>query len=283
MIGSSWSQSETTLDVFPIDVNTRWVYGFNEHQWGWGPVTSTTDTGLIEYIVIDSVHDHDSIRWTVSCLKVFDHIDHLYPQYGYNQRHSYQGEILEILDGDHRVYSNVFEVVPLGRVDWFTFNRYQVVDSMGVGNYVVSYVDTADNWSLQCNGFFQQDSGIIQSNALWSTPMDTVSYRYYRKGDNVLVGVMAPRTIPSRSILYQNYPNPFNPSTMIRYEIPKTEWDTLKIFDILGNQVSTLVSESLLPGSYEVEFQGDGLSGGVYIYQLQVGREIHSNKLLLLK
>jgi Secretion system C-terminal sorting domain len=75
--------------------------------------------------------------------------------------------------------------------------------------------------------------------------------------------------------LYQNYPNPFNPSTIIRYEIPGQARNdnalvTLKVYDVLGNEVTTLVNEEKPAGSYEVDFDGNGLSSGIYFYRLSV-------------
>ncbi len=75
------------------------------------------------------------------------------------------------------------------------------------------------------------------------------------------------------SILSQNYPNPFNPSTVIRYQLPVTSQISIKVYDILGNEVATLVDEFKPAGSYEVEFNtsssaGD-LASGVYVYRLQ--------------
>ncbi|MDP2362784.1 MAG: T9SS type A sorting domain-containing protein, partial [Ignavibacteria bacterium] len=87
--------------------------------------------------------------------------------------------------------------------------------------------------------------------------------------------------------LFQNYPNPFNPSTTIRYQIPQAGMVTLKIYDILGSEVATLVNEEKVAGKYEVNFSTTGgassLSSGVYIYKIQTRDFIASKKLLLLK
>ena len=69
----------------------------------------------------------------------------------------------------------------------------------------------------------------------------------------------------------QNYPNPFNPTTKIRYEIPERSFVTLKVYDVLGNEVATLVNEEKPVGSYEVEFNGFGLPSGIYFYRLSAG------------
>jgi len=84
-------------------------------------------------------------------------------------------------------------------------------------------------------------------------------------------------------ILLQNYPNPFNPSTTIKYSIPTSEFITLKVFDVLGNEVATLVDELKSAGSYEVTWNAENLSSGVYFYQLKAGNITQNKKLILKK
>jgi len=83
--------------------------------------------------------------------------------------------------------------------------------------------------------------------------------------------------------LVQNYPNPFNPTTKISWQLPVSSYQTLKIYDVLGNEVATLVNESKPAGSYEVEWNASSLPSGVYIYQLVAGTNIQMKKMLLLK
>lgn len=75
--------------------------------------------------------------------------------------------------------------------------------------------------------------------------------------------------IPEEFGLMQNYPNPFNPSTVIGWQLPVSSNVTLKVFDILGSEVITLVNSKLSAGYHKAEFNGRGLSGGVYIYQIR--------------
>jgi hypothetical protein len=90
------------------------------------------------------------------------------------------------------------------------------------------------------------------------------------------------RTVPDYS-LYQNYPNPFNPSTTISWQSPVSSLQTLKIYDVLGNEVATLVNEFRNAGSYEFDFDASELSSGVYFYKLQVGDFVQTKKMLLMK
>ncbi|MDF1611763.1 MAG: T9SS type A sorting domain-containing protein [Stygiobacter sp.] len=99
---------------------------------------------------------------------------------------------------------------------------------------------------------------------------------------------------PQNFILKQNYPNPFNPTTTIKYTLPAVILQnaeqsnndylvTLKVFDILGNEVATLVNEIQSAGNYEVKFDASKLSSGIYIYKLQTGKFLQTRKMLLVK
>jgi len=97
--------------------------------------------------------------------------------------------------------------------------------------------------------------------------------------------------VPTDFALLQNYPNPFNPSTKIEFRTPKAGFVTLKVYDILGREVSILINEELNPGNYKVDFNSSGLSSGIYFYTLQVGDPsassgqnfISTKKMILLK
>ena len=83
--------------------------------------------------------------------------------------------------------------------------------------------------------------------------------------------------------LKQNYPNPFNPSTKISWQSPVGSWQTLKVYDILGNEVATLVDEYKSAGTYEVEFNAAKYTSGVYFYRLHAGSFVETKKMILLK
>ncbi len=89
--------------------------------------------------------------------------------------------------------------------------------------------------------------------------------------------------IPGSFELKQNFPNPFNPSTTIRFNIPQTGFVSLKVFDVLGNEVTTLVNEELSANSYEISLNAAGLSSGVYFYKLVSGDFIDVKKMMLIK
>ncbi len=88
---------------------------------------------------------------------------------------------------------------------------------------------------------------------------------------------------PKSFKLYQNYPNPFNPTTKISWQTPAGSWQTLKVYDILGNEVATLVDEYRDAGKYEITFNASNLASGVYFYRLKAGNYIETKKMMLLR
>jgi hypothetical protein len=89
--------------------------------------------------------------------------------------------------------------------------------------------------------------------------------------------------VPGKPELQQNYPNPFNPSTVIDYSLPGSSHVILKIYDVLGREVRTLVDVKQNAGSHNIIFQAADLPSGVYFYRLQAGAYSETKKLLLLK
>ncbi|MFC2093440.1 T9SS type A sorting domain-containing protein, partial [Bacteroidota bacterium] len=100
--------------------------------------------------------------------------------------------------------------------------------------------------------------------------------------DNLILGNKNKET-PLSYKLYNNYPNPFNPVTQIKYQIPKSSYVSLKVYDLLGREIATLVKDKLNAGNYEVVFNGSNLASGVYIYKLQAGDFVDVKKMVLIK
>ncbi|MEJ5262330.1 MAG: YCF48-related protein [Ignavibacterium sp.] len=101
--------------------------------------------------------------------------------------------------------------------------------------------------------------------------------KIYNLSETVIVG------IPNKFELLQNYPNPFNPSTRISFSIPQRSDIKIKIYDILGNEVATLVDELREAGYYSIEFDGSNLSSGIYFYTIQAGNFYQVKKMTLIK
>jgi hypothetical protein len=100
----------------------------------------------------------------------------------------------------------------------------------------------------------------------------------------VLVGINPISSeIPDKYYLYQNYPNPFNPSTNIKFQIKDSRFVNLKVYNILGKEIATLINEKLKPGEYEVSFDGSGLASGIYFYKLITRDFVQTRKMLMIK
>jgi len=143
---------------------------------------------------------------------------------------------------------------------------YSLTQDIGLDS-IYSYFDFGENWIV-----------------LKGCVIDGIVY-----GDTTVVSVEDETpNLPTEFSLSQNYPNPFNPSTIIRYEIPERSFVTLKVYDILGNEIATLINEEKPARSYEVEFNSlsgkfRNLPSGVYFYRLTSGKFADTKKLILLK
>ncbi|MDP2362305.1 MAG: T9SS type A sorting domain-containing protein, partial [Ignavibacteria bacterium] len=114
-------------------------------------------------------------------------------------------------------------------------------------------------------------------------------------GDGIIDTVIAPiiltnvenennsSLLPKDYMLSQNYPNPFNPTTKITYALPKSSLVQIKIFNLLGQEIATLVNEEKSAGFYEMDFNASDLPSGVYLYKLQAGDFVQTKKMILLK
>ena len=94
---------------------------------------------------------------------------------------------------------------------------------------------------------------------------------------------MKETTLPQKFFVDQNYPNPFNPSTTISYGIPRTAFVTVKVFNVLGQEVKTLFSGYQSTGVYTLSFNASDLSSGVYLYRIQAGTSVDIKRMVLVK
>jgi hypothetical protein len=90
-------------------------------------------------------------------------------------------------------------------------------------------------------------------------------------------------SIPSGYSLSQNYPNPFNPTTIIRYQIPKEGLVTIKLYDVVGKEIRTLVNAHQTPGNYSYNINASRLASGIYIYKINVNNFTQSKKMVLMR
>jgi len=89
--------------------------------------------------------------------------------------------------------------------------------------------------------------------------------------------------LPKVFALHQNYPNPFNPNTVIKYAIPHRNRVTLKVYNMLGQEITTLVNEVKNAGNYQVDFSAANLSTGMYVYRITAGKFTSNKRMMLIK
>ncbi len=179
----------------------------------------------------------------------------------------------------------------------FVFNmiyeNYQYVDSVLYADSVAEAFAGNHNSSTYYNKFWEIAKnftiGLFQKA---SYRIACVIYTEWIDGGGSTSGISENKNdLPSGFNLSQNYPNPFNPTTKIKYTIPnviasgtkQTQLVTLKVFDVLGNEIVTLVNEEKPAGSYEMNFKAKGLSSGIYFYKLQTGSFVETRKMVLMK
>ncbi|MFN3694325.1 MAG: T9SS type A sorting domain-containing protein [Ignavibacterium sp.] len=158
---------------------------------------------------------------------------------------------------DYKISDHNFKPQPIGGLG----QGYQGdnIDIVSVGNKLFPV------WMDNSTGIYQ----------IWSVPITFNP-----------ISVESDKNLPSSYILFQNYPNPFNPSTRISWQSTASSWQTLKVYDMLGNEIATLVDEFRDAGIYEVEFnlaQTISLCSGVYFYKLQAGSFVETKKMILIR
>lgn len=168
-------------------------------------------------------------------------------------------------------------------INSFFVSDTKVIAGSGSGMGVSISYDGGTSWVYNNTGLTTLDVNYITligtdiyactSNGIFKRPLQQILTSVGENG----------RTLPNSFSLEQNYPNPFNPTTTISYSLSKTNFVTLKIFDELGREVTTLVNENKLPGKYEAKFDGTKLSSGVYLYQMTAGNFVETKKLVLIK
>jgi hypothetical protein len=167
---------------------------------------------------------------------------------------------------------------------------YRIIDTMTINFYgnitKLKTLEITDSVLVDQLQYWSDDYGLLSvtdwegaSSYLLGCVIDGKVY-----GDTIFTGIIKiDNTIPKNYYLSQNYPNPFNPSTKIDFNIPKSSYVTMKVYDILGREITTLINKELKPGRYTVDFNGNNLSSGVYIYVLKVNDFSEAKKMILLR
>ena len=168
--------------------------------------------------------------------------------------------------------------------------------STGATNYWVD-VSTTDDFSNVLASYNNKSVGNVTTHIIISlTPNTTYYFRVCASNSSStspysntitvttnVTGVDDLLNLPTRFDLSQNYPNPFNPTTTIKYQIPEETFVGIKVYNLLGSEVTTLVNEMRTVGTYEVKFNASQLTSGIYIYKIQAGQFSQMKKMVLVK
>ena len=152
------------------------------------------------------------------------------------------------------------------------------------GSQIYNSTDNGANFTSQYTG-----TGTYQAMSIKLDGMTVRGWAVTNNGNiamynETLIGITSNQNeIPKNYALLQNYPNPFNPTTNIRFNLPKSGVVTLKVYNILGKEVATLVNGNLIAGSYNYNWNASGYASGVYFYRLQTGEFTQTKKMILVK
>jgi photosystem II stability/assembly factor-like uncharacterized protein len=280
--GETWVDKSISLpgilsDVYFTDNNKGWAVGYRQEDLGGGHyrydniILKTTDGGEnwvndpsgIYDLALEAVYfTNETTGWVGGSR---DHYDPLGDTYI---------AILKTTDGGSSWVSQVSNKT--GGIGSIKFCDEIVGWAAGGGNYKTT--DGGESWihqnltDIRLNNMF-----FVNPTTGWGTAVHRI-YKYQSPS-----GIDEQEEQPSDYLLSQNFPNPFNPTTVIEYKIPELNFVTLKVYDVLGNEIVTLVNEEKSAGSYEVEFYGVGVVSGIYFYRLQAGDFIETKKMVLMK
>lgn len=190
-----------------------------------------------------------------------------------------------VYSGNYRVQSTGWQYVNLMTpFHWDGVSNILIEVCFGNDNYTnysSTFVEGTDATQMYIFGHRNDTLACVQNpdNILTNNAKPNICFRI-----NPTVGLKpGSSNNPTEYKLYQNYPNPFNPVTRIKYDIPKQGYASLRIFDVLGREVKTLVSEIKTAGSYSLDYDASGLPSGIYFYRLECDGYAETKKMLILK
>jgi hypothetical protein len=149
---------------------------------------------------------------------------------------------------------------------------------------ILHTTDGGSNWIVQNSGatYHLNSISIVNANYGWAVGGAGNILHTSNGGVTFIEGDETGKILAEFKVL-QNFPNPFNPSTKISYSIPELSFVALKVYNVLGDEIATLVNEEKPAGNYEINFSAEGLTSGIYFYKLQVGNLTETKKMILLR
>ncbi len=275
--GNAWTRVDSSLyyDFGGLEiVNSTTGYAYGNIAYTSGRILKTTNAGL---------------NWTITCSSLYlSKLKFVNSLTGYAAGTG----VIKTTDGG-TTWARVLNTGYYFGIDFPSPNTGYIG---GLSNGLPTVVCRTTNGGLLWNGLDCPQGGAIYGAKFFN---DTVGIIYgengailktYNGGGNIVSGTgRQGEVLPSEYALYQNYPNPFNPFTRIKFSIPMdsrirgNDNVCLKVYDILGKEIATLVNERMQPGTYEVSFDGSGYPSGIYFYSFTSGIFSETKKMILIK
>ena len=283
---SSVGSSSQLKDVFPLKIGNTWKYSYYQsssyHDFSGPPQynSSSSDSGYMSYFVLDSIRLLDTLKWTIRVIQELHHYNCCIPDTSYWMNDTTYFYLYEILAGDHQIFAddNPLWRFPRYLVELF---RFQVVDSNG-------YATQTPTSSLSFPPYqykLRYDTGLTYGGYFFASNTYTYDLEAHLTSSILTSVSNLALTFPSlvSPSLYPNYPNPFNSSTVVTFQLPYPTHATIKIFNTLGQEISTILDGYYFKGMHQVYWNASNLASGLYFIQLNAGKYISTNKCIILR
>lgn len=277
IIGSEYGTPIKTSDFYPLHIGDKWIYEWSIDDGG--QIYKTTSEIIDKVVMPNGKEYYQRLEANESTFERIDSATGIVYQYddttdsiNFEKVRCYlkarQGDVMETEEGLHQVYSGYYQGSIFEKdSDFLTFSIPEITTYIETFAYGFGSISRVHGWERETT---KKLSGCVINGIVYGdTTLTTIEINH--------------GNLPIEYSLGQNYPNPFNPSTTISYSIPMQSKVELKVYDVLGREVATLVNKKQQAGSYEVEFDASNLGSGVYFYQLRAGSFVESRKLVLLK
>ncbi len=289
-----FGQQDSLVDVFPLSVGNQWVFDHSSSNDDYLADFSSQISGITKLTVVDKTDEPESTQWTMRQYR--DLVGSTYYFFSGNRdtfviQDTSEFTLIELHADRHRLYrtGNEIEI----RQSEFPFfyeltdstmvYRYFPIDSAGVHTFSSSLMDNTYPWLTFTFSFKQGIGPINVSSESYLVGVSFGSNHVLRSSFITSVEAPAVKAFPSGYVLEQNYPNPFNPMTTIKFRTPARTLVSLKVYDILGQELETLFNGETEAGEYSVQWNAERFSSGVYIYALTTNGYTERKRMVLLR